>query len=172
MVGPVVLMGCFIVRTAFLPGAADGIRFYLGKFDVSHLLNLELWAIACGQILFSLSPGMGTAITLSSYTKQDEDVYRVCLIVALSNSCFSIAGGFAIFSVLGSLAHSTGQTVEEVAMHSGTGLAFISIAEGTAISFGSAANAVAVHCTAFLSTCPSHLHTRCHPVHVLVQRDT
>ena len=118
----------------------------------------------------------GTAITLSSFTKPNEDVFRVCMIVALSNSCahppyellcsamrpmrcdghgvllsassdgrcFSICGGFAIFAVLGSLAHSTGQTVEDVAKHSGTGLAFISIAEGCAISFGDAANAVAV----------------------------
>jgi SNF family Na+-dependent transporter len=61
VVGPVVLMFLFIIRTAFLPGAGDGIAFYLGKFDFEHLLNLDLWAIACGQILFSLSPGMGTA---------------------------------------------------------------------------------------------------------------
>ena len=55
--------------------------------------------MACGQILFSLSPGMGTAITMSSYTAPKEDTYRVCLIVALSNSAFSLTGGFAIFSI-------------------------------------------------------------------------
>ena len=88
-----------------------------------------MWATACGQILFSLSPGVGTAITLSSYTKPKEDVYRVCLIVSLSNSLFSIVGGLAIFSILGNLASTTGRTVEEVASQSGTGLAFISIAE-------------------------------------------
>ena len=106
---------------------------------------------------------------------------QVCLIVALSNSCFSICGGFAVpparaelarsapgparpaydqetgssqpeappehlpgslqvFSVLGSLAHNSGQTVAEIASRSGTGLAFISIAEGCATSFGGAAN--------------------------------
>ena len=31
--------------------------------------------MACGQILFSLSPGMGTAITMSSYTAPKEGTY-------------------------------------------------------------------------------------------------
>ena len=32
--------------------------------------------MACGQILFSLSPGMGTAITMSSYTAPKEGTGR------------------------------------------------------------------------------------------------
>ena len=138
-------MFILIIQTAQLEGAGKGIEFYIGKFDGSQLKNLEVWAAACSQILFSLSPGMGTAITLSSYVKPNADVYRVCLIVALSNSAFSICGGFAIFSVLGSLAHQSGHTVAEIASRSGTGLAFVTIAEGCATSFGSAGNAVSVH---------------------------
>ena len=38
---------------------------------------------------------MGTAITMSSYTKPTEDVYRTCLVVTISNSAFSLVGGFA-----------------------------------------------------------------------------
>eukprot|EP00666_Eupelagonemidae_sp_cell4sb_P002479 gene2479-20706_t len=127
-----------------LDGASDGVDFYIGQFDTAQLASFEMWATACGQILFSLSPGMGTAVTLSSFTKPKEDVFRVCMIVAagippqrgvvmlvaVSNSCFSITGGFAIFGILGSLAKRNGVTVAALAANSGPGLAFIAIADG------------------------------------------
>ena len=141
--GPVLLMIILFCRTVGLPGASDGIDFYLGKFEWEELYNAELWAVACGQIIFSLSPGCGTAIALSSVIHPKEDVYRVCLTVAVCNSAFSIFGGFAIFSILGNLAHETGQSVSVVASESGSGLAFISIADGIT-HFGSAANAMSV----------------------------
>ena len=100
---------------------------------------------ACGQILFSLSPGMGTAITMSSYTAPKEDTFRVCIFVALANSAFSLTGGFAIFSILGNLAKRTGRTVAEIAGANGPGLAFVSIADGV-VTFGAGANAMAVFC--------------------------
>lgn len=141
--GPIMLMIILFGRTVGLPGASDGIAFYLGKFEWSELYDAQLWAVACGQIIFSLSPGCGTAIALSSVVSPKEDVYRVCLTVGICNSAFSIFGGFAIFSILGNLAHETGQDVSVVASESGTGLAFISIAAGIT-HFGSAANAMSV----------------------------
>ena len=48
-----------------------------------------------------MSPGFGTAITYSSYAKPKEDVYKACMIVAVSNILFSIVGGIAIFSIVG-----------------------------------------------------------------------
>jgi SNF family Na+-dependent transporter len=72
-----------------------------------------------------------------------EDVFRVCLLVGFCNSAFSLFGGFAIFSILGNLAHETGQSVSVVASESGTGLAFISIAQGIT-HFGAAANMMSV----------------------------
>jgi len=143
VVGPVVLMVIMVFQTTQMEGAGEGIKFYIGKFEGKQLANLDLWATACGLILFSLSPGCGTAITMSSYVKPKEDVFRTCLIVMLANSAFSIFSGFAIFSVLGNLASTTGQTMEEIASTSGTGLAFIAIAQGIT-SFGSSANVMAV----------------------------
>lgn len=143
VVGPVVLLFVLLLRTLPLEGVGDGVAFYIGKFDAELLLDTKIWAAACGQILFSLSPGLGTAITLASYTKPKEDVYRTCIVVALSNSAFSLVGGFAIFGILGNLAFKTGQTVAEVASRSGTGLAFVAIAEGIQ-NFGAGANAMAV----------------------------
>ena len=143
VVGPVILLLVLLVQTTRLEGASDGVAYYIGKCEWALLLDAELWATACGQILFSLSPGMGTAITMSSYTAPKEDTYRVCIVVALANSAFSLTGGFAIFSILGNLAHRTGRSVADVASASGPGLAFVSIAEGVS-TFGAGANAMAV----------------------------
>jgi len=147
VVGPVIMLIVLIVRTVSLDGAADGIKFYIGKFDWAVLGSLDMWGSACGQILFSLSPGMGTAITLSSFTKPKEDVVKTCIIVSLCNSAFSLVGGIAIFSVVGNIAYNInaagGMTTVAEQAKSGTGLAFIAIAEGMK-TFGAWTNSMSV----------------------------
>ncbi|CAE7700573.1 Slc6a5 [Symbiodinium pilosum] len=140
---PVVLMVILVVVTTQQEGALDGIRYYIGKFEVSQLARLDVWATALGQILFSLSPGFGTAITYSSFAKTNEDVYRAGLIVAFSNSAFSLLGGFAVFSMVGHLADDKGLPVEDVATKSGTGLAFVIISEAMTL-FGDFQNVMSV----------------------------
>ena len=140
---PVFILLILVLRTVFLKGAADGIIFYIGKFKSDALLDIRTWSHACSQIIFSLSPGFGTAITYSSYARPKEDVYKACMIVAVSNSLFSIIGGFAIFSMVGHLAYEQGVPVEEVATRSGTGLTFITMA-GAMEYFGPFTNVMSV----------------------------
>eukprot|EP00578_Thalassiosira_sp_NH16_P030313 CAMPEP_0181078506 /NCGR_PEP_ID=MMETSP1071-20121207/1523_1 /TAXON_ID=35127 /ORGANISM="Thalassiosira sp., Strain NH16" /LENGTH=621 /DNA_ID=CAMNT_0023159827 /DNA_START=28 /DNA_END=1893 /DNA_ORIENTATION=- len=140
---PVVLMIILVIVTTQKPGASAGIQFYIGKFELSELGKLQVWATALGQILFSLSPGFGTAITYSSFVSHKEDVYRAGMIVCVANTAFSLLGGFAVFSIVGYLAEQEGKTVEEVATRSGTGLAFITIAEAMSF-FGNAQNVMSV----------------------------
>ena len=140
---PVVLMIILVIFSVQQPGASDGIRFYIGKFQGSELGKAEVWATALGQILFSLSPGFGTAITYSSFVSRKEDVYKAGVIVCVANSAFSLLGGFAVFAIVGSLAENEGVPVEEVATRSGTGLAFITIAEAMTY-FGKWQNAMSV----------------------------
>jgi len=147
VLGPVFLLIVLLVRSVMLDGAADGIKFYIGKFDGEMLGKLDMWAAACGQILFSLSPGMGTAITLSSYTKPKEDVVKTCFIVSICNSAFSLVGGFAIFSIVGNIAYNInaagGSTTVAEQARAGTGLAFIAIAQGMT-TFGDGTNVMSV----------------------------
>jgi SNF family Na+-dependent transporter len=150
---PVVLLTILLARVVMLEGAKDGLEFYMGRFDVEVLKDLNMWAAACSQILYSLGQGSGCVITLSSFTKPKHNVFRSCMITALSNSAFSLVGGVAIFSLVGNIAYSinaaggvldpaTGQmvptSVAEQAQ-SGQGLAFIVIANGMQF-FGSGAN--------------------------------
>jgi len=140
---PVILMLILVIVTTQLEGASDGIAFYIGKFDASELGKLEVWASALSQILFSLSPGFGTAITYSSFVKPKEDVYRACIIVAVANSAFSLIGGFAVFSIVGHLSYELGVPVQQIASGSGAGLAFITIGEAMTL-FGAAENVMSV----------------------------
>ncbi|CAE8623508.1 unnamed protein product [Polarella glacialis] len=157
VVGPIVMLVVLLIRSVTLDGAADGIEFYIGKFDSEVLGDLDMWASACSQILFSLSPGFGAAITMSSHTRPKENVFRTCMVVVVCNSAFSLVGGFAIFSIVGNITFrlnaaggvldkATGAmvatTVAEQA-RAGTGLAFIAIADGMR-AFGSGTNAMSV----------------------------
>jgi NSS family neurotransmitter:Na+ symporter len=140
---PIVLMTLLIIRSIFLPGSGAGLAFYLCRFDPDKLLDPKVWAAACGQILFSLSPGFGSVITYSSFVSPKEDVVRACKIVAVSNMAFSILAGLATFSILGHLALQEGLEVEEIAKSSGAGLAFITLA-GAMQYFGPFANVISV----------------------------
>jgi len=98
----------------------------------------EVWGMAAGQIIFSLSPGTGTCISLASYHEVDyKGLFSDCVLVAVANSSFSLFGGLVVFSVVGNIAHTQGRPVEEVAA-SGEGLAFIVFAQGLT-QFGKAA---------------------------------
>jgi SNF family Na+-dependent transporter len=122
---PVVLMVILIIRTAFLPGAIDGISFYIGKFEASKLGEAQVWANALSQCLFSLSPGFGTAITLSATTTKTEDVYRAAIITSVANTVFAFASGLAVFAMVGNIAYTSGRDVAEVASSGGQGLGML-----------------------------------------------
>jgi len=139
VLAPFALMAILIVRTATLPGAIDGIRYYIGKFDAKKLGDFQVWASALSQCLFSLSPGFATAITMSSMTDKHEDVHRAAIITSTANTGFAVASGFAIFAMIGNIAHDTGRSVEDVASSGGQGLAFIVVADAMP-TFGNATN--------------------------------
>ena len=139
VMAPFVLMAILIVRTATLPGAIDGIRYYIGKFDAKKLGDFQVWANALSQCLFSLSPGFATAITMSAMTDKHEDIHRAAIITSTANTVFAVASGFAIFAMIGNIAHDTGESVEVVASTGGQGLAFIVVASAMP-TFGNAAN--------------------------------
>jgi len=141
VMAPVCLLWVLIIRTLFLPGAFDGLSFYLGKFELAKLGEAKVWANALSQSLFSMSPGFGTAITLSSVGGKHDDVYKAALVTSIANAAFAVCSGFAIFAMIGNIAYNTGEEVEVIASTGGQGLAFIVIASAMP-TFGVAANAL------------------------------
>ncbi|TWW75126.1 Sodium- and chloride-dependent GABA transporter 2 [Takifugu flavidus] len=89
-----------LIRGLTLPGALDGIIFYLYP-DISRLSDPQVWMDAGTQIFFSYAIGLGFLTSLGSYNTYKNDCYRDCFYLCLLNSATSIVAGFAIFSVLG-----------------------------------------------------------------------
>ncbi|KAJ0001077.1 hypothetical protein NQD34_006097 [Periophthalmus magnuspinnatus] len=110
---PYVMLAVLLVRGLTLPGAWDGVVFYLYP-EPSRLADLEVWLEACSQVMFSYGVASGTLITLSSYNKTKNNCYRDSLWLCALNSCTSFVAGFAVFSTLGFMAKQQGVTVDMV----------------------------------------------------------
>ncbi|XP_055079766.1 sodium- and chloride-dependent taurine transporter-like [Periophthalmus magnuspinnatus] len=128
---PYVMLAVLLVRGLTLPGAWDGVVFYLYP-EPSRLADLEVWLDACSQVMFSYGVASGTLITLSSYNKKRNNCYRDSLWLCALNSCTSFVAGFAVFSTLGFMAKQQGVTVDMV-VSSGAGLAFIAFPQAVAL---------------------------------------
>jgi len=120
---PVVLLVIFVVRGVTLPGASEGLDYYLDP-DFSRLWDVSVWLGAYGQIFYSSSLAFGVMIAYASYLPKNADVTGNAFITALSNSATSFFAGFAVFAALGFLSLQTGQPVADV-VESGPGLAFV-----------------------------------------------
>nr|XP_006628644.1 PREDICTED: sodium- and chloride-dependent GABA transporter 2-like isoform X2 [Lepisosteus oculatus] len=128
---PYVMLVVLLVRGLTLPGAAHGLVFYLYP-DVTRLTDPQVWMDAATQIFFSYSICEGMLIALSSYNKYNNNCYRDSFYLCLLNSATSFVAGFAVFSVLGFMAHEQGVDISLVA-ESGPGLAFITYPRAVAM---------------------------------------
>ncbi|XP_077104379.1 sodium- and chloride-dependent GABA transporter 2-like isoform X1 [Siphateles boraxobius] len=128
---PYVMLLVLLVRGLTLPGALQGVVFYLYP-EPARLADPQVWMEAGAQIFFSYALGTASLTVLGSYNKYNNNCYRDSLWLCLLNSGTSVVAGFAVFSVLGFMAQTQGVPIEEVA-ESGPGLAFIAYPQAVAM---------------------------------------
>ncbi|XP_068937490.1 sodium-dependent serotonin transporter-like [Petaurus breviceps papuanus] len=133
---PYLVLFILLIRGATLPGAWRGIVFYLQP-NWEKLLSTSVWVDAAAQIFFSLGPGFGVLLALSSYNQINNNCFRDALITSMVNCLTSFLSGFVIFTVLGYMAEMRDIKVEEVAKDKGPSLLFITYPEAIANMVGS-----------------------------------
>lgn len=127
-----VLILAIAVYSVTLPGAGEGVR-YLVRPDFSKLTH-DAYAAALGQSFFSLSLGVGTMLTYSSYVSKEENLMASGAGTAGFDLVFAILAGFAIMPAVfaAGLAPTSGpglvfETLPYIFAKMGAGGAFISI---------------------------------------------
>ncbi|KAL1491648.1 hypothetical protein ABEB36_012212 [Hypothenemus hampei] len=128
---PFLILFVLLMRGVTLPGAIDGIYFYIYP-QWKQLTTFKVWCDAAIQIFYSLGPGWGGIINIASYNNFYNNNKRDSIIVPLCNSGTSIVAGFVVFSVLGFMSHKTGIPVASVAA-GGPGLAFVTYPEAISL---------------------------------------
>ncbi|XP_078602417.1 sodium- and chloride-dependent glycine transporter 1-like isoform X2 [Branchiostoma floridae x Branchiostoma japonicum] len=124
---PYIVLTILLIRGLLLPGAVDGIIYYI-KPDFRKLLTAQIWYDGASQVFYSLGVAWGGILTMASYNKFHNNCHRDAIIVPLANSGTSIFAGFVIFSYIGYMSHELKMDVGEV-VAKGPGLAFIAYPE-------------------------------------------
>ncbi len=90
------LLVLLAVRAITLPGAAEGLAYYL-RPDFSKILDVGVLSAALGQAFFSLSLGMGAMITYGSYLSKKESIAQGALWVIALDTTIALLAGLIIF---------------------------------------------------------------------------
>jgi len=133
-----VLLAVLVVRGLTLPGAVDGLNFYLTP-DFAVLGNVDVWFAAFSQIAFTLSLGMAGMFAYGSFIAKKADVTNNAFITSFSDAATAFFAGFAVFSTVGFIMQALNIPVGEVSA-AGLGLAFVSFP--VAVSMMPGANAL------------------------------
>lgn len=111
-----VLLVLLILRAVTLPGAGEGIAYYL-KPDFSEVTGRTLLG-AVSQAFFSLSLGMGVFITYGSYLHEKDEIPNSSGAIVGLDTVVALLAGFAIFPAVFALGFEPG---------AGPGLVFITL---------------------------------------------
>ncbi len=84
-----------VARSLTLPGAMEGVRWYILKFQFSDL-TANVMAAAIGHAIFALSLGGTFMVVYGSYLKDDESLLRPALWTAIGDTAASLVAGLAI----------------------------------------------------------------------------
>ena len=107
-----VLVFLVILRSVTLPGAGEGIKYYLTP-DFSKI-NGGVVLAAIGQAFFSMSIGWGIMITYGSYLPKSENIVSSGLWVGFTDAAVALLGGLMIFPAVFAFGKAPNQGTELV----------------------------------------------------------
>nr|XP_019941056.1 PREDICTED: sodium- and chloride-dependent GABA transporter ine-like [Paralichthys olivaceus] len=120
---PYVILIALLINNVQLPGALDGITFFIVP-EWDKLLSVEVWVNAAAQIFNSIGIGFGSLMAMSSYNSFNNNILKDTLTICIINSLTSILAGFVIFSAFGYMSYLQGIPVSNLAVD-GPGLVYV-----------------------------------------------
>ncbi len=97
MIALLVIISLLAVRAVTLPGALEGIKYYLiPRFDTVKDNFGEVVFAAMGQAFFTLSIGMGSMAVFGSYIKKDRSLLGETVIIASLDTFVALVAGLII----------------------------------------------------------------------------
>ncbi|XP_068166192.1 sodium- and chloride-dependent GABA transporter ine [Antennarius striatus] len=120
---PYLTLFALLINNIQLPGAMNGILYFVTPVW-SKLFEVKVWVYAAAQVLNSIGVAFGCMISMASYNKFNNNIFRDALVVSFINSFTSILAGFVIFSAIGYMSHIHHLPVNNIAT-SGPGLVFV-----------------------------------------------
>ena len=90
-----IILLILMVRSLTLPGAMEGVKFYLYP-DFSKISGQTI-LVALGQAFFSLSLGMGAMLTYGSYLSPKENLTSATVYVVIFDTLIALLMGMVIF---------------------------------------------------------------------------
>jgi len=120
MSGLFLLLLVLCVRALFLPGAKEGLKFYLmPNLDPVRGTGLfEVIVAAMGQAFFTLSLGVGSITVFGSYIGREHSLVKESIIIILLDTAVALLAGIVIFPACKSYG---------IDVSSGPGLVFLSL---------------------------------------------
>jgi NSS family neurotransmitter:Na+ symporter len=115
-----IILLILVVRAVTLPGAGEGLRFYLVP-SLEPIKEHGIWTIiyaAMGQAFFTLSLGMGSMAIFGSYLGKEKSLLGESRNVIILDTIAALGAGFIIFPACFAFGIEPGQ---------GAGLIFITI---------------------------------------------
>ena len=98
------LLVVLAIRAVTLPGAVEGLRFYLVPNFQNLMYNADgtfrLWEAVCaamGQAFFTLSLGIGAMAIFGSYIGKDRRLFGETISVGVLDTCVAFVSGLIIF---------------------------------------------------------------------------
>ncbi|WP_054954660.1 sodium-dependent transporter [Paenibacillus dakarensis] len=93
--GLVILLIILMIRAVTLPGAGEGVSFFLNP-DFSKL-SAEAALVALGHAFFSLSLGMGILLTYGAYVDKRQSLGPATVAIGVGDLIYALIAGLIIF---------------------------------------------------------------------------
>lgn len=106
---PLLFLGLLLIiaRSVTLPGAGDGLHWFILKFEISDITPGVALA-ALGQVIFSLALGGTFMVVYGSYLNPEDDLRRTAVWTVAGDTAAGLLAGFAIFPAVMALGMEPG----------------------------------------------------------------